>query len=312
MSELRFDGRVAIVTGAGRGLGRSHALLLASRGARVVVDDPGVALDGSGGDAAPASEVAAEIEAAGGIAMASTASVATPEGAAEIVAAAVDAFGRLDVVVNNAGVIVYKSVEATTPADLDAHLAVHVGGSFHVSRAAWPHLVASGAGRIVMTTSTAFLGKETLAAYGAAKGGVVGLMRTLALEGAPHGIRVNAIAPAAASRMAGGSGPAGTFSPGAGRGTPEDVSPLVAVLAHEACPANGEIYTTSEGWVARIFVAQTHGWVAPGHTPEQLLEHWDAVNEDARTLELPDLDAWSAHRRPLVDATPRPDPEARP
>ena len=302
MTELRFDGRVAIVTGAGRGLGRAHALLLASRGASVVVDDPGVALDGSGADTGPADDVAAEIRRAGGTAVATTASVATEAGAAEIVQTALDAFGRVDVVVNNAGIIVYKPFHETTQEELDRHLAVHVGGSFNVSRAAWPHLLASGTGRIVMTTSTAFLGKETLAAYAAAKGGIVGLMRTLAVEGAPRGIKVNAVAPSAASRMAGGSGPAGTFSPGAGRGTPEDVSPLVAVLAHERCPVTGEIYTTAEGWVARIFVAQTNGWVGPGHSPEQLLEHWDAVNDDERTVVLPDLDTWSAHRRPLVDA----------
>jgi NAD(P)-dependent dehydrogenase (short-subunit alcohol dehydrogenase family) len=289
VSELRFDGRVAIVTGAGRGLGRAYAHLLAARGAKVVVNDLGGSMEGQGSDAGPATGVVAEIEAGGGEAVADTNDVATPEGADALVATAVERFGAVDVLVNNAGIMRWAGLPELAAEDLDRHLAVHVGGTFNVIRAAWPHLVDQGYGRIVNTTSAGVFGLPRNLAYATAKGGVIGLTRSLSTAGARHGITANLIAPAATTRMAGGP------QQGVPEMPPEQVAPMVAYLAHEGCPVTGEIYAAGAGRFARIFLASTDGWVADGEpTVEDVADHWDAINAEAGFSVPEDLLAWSA------------------
>jgi NAD(P)-dependent dehydrogenase (short-subunit alcohol dehydrogenase family) len=288
---LNFEGRTAIVTGAGRGMGRAHALLLASRGANVVVNDLGGAMDGTGADAGPAQQVVDEIVAAGGTAVADTSSVATTEGAEAIVAAAVEAFGGVDIVVNNAGILTPHNFPETGPEDLERNLAVHLGGSFNVTRAAWPHLVKSEAGRVVMTTSCALFGSPFLVAYGSAKGGLIGLARNVATAGAEHGIKVNLIAPYAKTRMA---DPDIDVNEGArtevvadegptvfDRLLPENISAVVAYLAHESCGLNGEVLSCGGGRVARIFFAETQGYGKADITPEDVAANIDQITDEA-------------------------------
>jgi len=295
VTKLRFEGRVAVVTGAGRGIGRAHARLLAERGASVVVNDLGGSMEGEGADDAPATTVAGEITAAGGVAIADHHNVSTVAGADALVAGAVDRFGRIDILVNNAGIIRWAGVHETDPLSFARHLAVHVGGSFYTTRAAWPHMVERRYGRIVMTTSTGMLGMPGNLSYATAKGGVVGLMRTVAVEGAEHGIRANAIAPAAVTRMAGPAGDEAS-SAVAPQMAPEQVAPMVAYLAHEDCPVSGEIYVAGFGRFARLFVASTEGHVHRDGTPtiEDVAAHWAEIN-DERGYSVPaDLNAWSA------------------
>jgi len=201
VSELRFDGRVAIVTGAGRGIGRAYALLLAARGASVVVNDLGGSISGDGSDTGPAAAVVDEIVAAGGAAIADASDVSTPDGAQGLVGAAVEAFGPVDAVIANAGIMRWAGMPDVDADDLDAHLAVHVGGSFHLVRAVWPSMAERGYGRIVLTTSSGVFGLPNNTAYATAKGGVIGLVRSLSVTGRRAGITVNAIAPGAFTRM---------------------------------------------------------------------------------------------------------------
>jgi NAD(P)-dependent dehydrogenase (short-subunit alcohol dehydrogenase family) len=283
--ELRFDGRVAIVTGAGRGLGRAYARLLAARGASVVVNDLGTSIEGEGGDTGPATAVVREIEADGGAAAADTGDVSTEAGAAGLVDAALRRFGRIDIVIANAGIVRWARFPDVTTDDLDAHLAVHTRGSFHLAKAAWPHLVEREYGRIVLTTSTGMLGLHGNTSYGIAKGGVLGLMRSLAVAGRRHGILANCIAPAASTRMAGEGGP---------DLPPEQVAPMVAVLAHESCPASGEVLAAGGGRFSRLFVGATPGWVADTDaTPEAVAAHWTEVTDEAGYAVPADLLAWS-------------------
>lgn len=294
MTDLRFDGRVAVVTGAGRGLGRAYARLLAERGASVVVNDLGGSIEGDGADAGPAEAVAAEITAAGGTAAADAHDVSTPDGAAAVVATALEAFGRIDVVVNNAGIIRWAGPPEADQANLDAHLAVHVAGTYGTVRAAWPHFVEQGYGRIVNTTSAGVFGHRHNLGYATAKGGVLGLTRSLAVAGARHGIRANLVAPAAMTRMAG---------PDAGDPPPDDpmapelAAPMVAFLAHEGCPVTGEVYAAGGGRFSRIFLASTPGHLHRGDappTPEDVAAAWDEINaEDGYTVPKDLLD-WSA------------------
>ncbi|HEY4401525.1 MAG TPA: SDR family NAD(P)-dependent oxidoreductase [Acidimicrobiia bacterium] len=291
MNEHSFEGRVAVVTGAGRGIGRAYALLLAHRGAGVVVNDLGGSMEGVGADPEPASAVAAEIADAGGVAIADSNDVASAGGAQALVDAAVERFGRLDVLINNAGIIRWAGFPEADADNLATHLAVHVGGSFNTTRAAWPRMVEQGYGRIVVTTSSGLFGLPDNLSYATAKAAVIGLTRSLTTAGAAHGIKVNLIAPAAMTRMAGQS-----RNEENAQMSPDLVAPMVAFLAHEACPVSGEIYVAGAGRFARIFIASTEGYVHPGPVPtiEDVAENWAAINDETGYYVPADLTAWSA------------------
>jgi NAD(P)-dependent dehydrogenase (short-subunit alcohol dehydrogenase family) len=292
MTELLFDGRVAIVTGAGGGLGRSHALMLASRGARVLVNDLGGALDGSGSSASAAQRVVDEITKLGGIAVANHDSVATAAGGESIVNAAIDAFGRVDILINNAGILRDKAFHKMDEAYIDAVVDVHLKGALFVSRPAFALMRAQGYGRIVNTSSASGLfGNFGQANYGAAKAGLAGLTRVLAIEGAEHGIKVNAIAPIALTRMT-----EGILGDLAAKVAPETVSPLVIYLANEECSVNGNVYSVAGGRIARIFVAETYGVVLKENTPEAIMARWSEIDEvdDSRLHEPTSLDGETA------------------
>ena len=277
MADLGFDGRVAIITGAGGGLGREHALLLASRGARVVVNDVGGSVSGEGGDAGPAQRVVQEISDAGGEAVADTHSVATPEGGEAIVATALDHFGRVDIVVNNAGILRDKTFHNMTPDLLTAVLDVHLKGAFYVTRPAWIKMREQGYGRVVNTSSNSgILGNFGQSNYGAAKMGLVGLTRVLAVEGAKYNIKVNAVAPVARTRMT--EALLGSLGE---KIDPALVSPVVAFLAHEDCPVTGEVYSAAGGRIARFFIGLTQGYYNPHLTVVDVRDHLaDIRSED--------------------------------
>ncbi len=285
---LRFDGRVAIVTGAGRGIGRAHALLLAQRGAAVVVNDLGADLDGSGGSHSPADEVVAEIVAGGGRAVSNFSSVADPAGAAAIVASALESFGRLDIVINNAGFEAPVPFGESTEADLRRHLDVHLFGSFGVTLAAWPHLVASGAGRVVNTTSATIFGMANRTSYGTAKGAIMAFTKSLAVDGEPHGIKVNAIAPAAGTRMADGSDtPDAVKTLMREHMPPHLVAPAVAFLVHESCTLTGEVISVGGGRVGRITLCENAGFTDPDLSPESIAANLESVLDQSTAVAVP-------------------------
>jgi NAD(P)-dependent dehydrogenase (short-subunit alcohol dehydrogenase family) len=281
--EAPFRGRVAVVTGAATGLGRSHARLLASLGASVIVNDVGGSVSGSGSSRSPADEVVREITEAGGAAVADNSSVATADGGATLVETAVREFGRIDIVVNNAGILRDKVFEDLDEATWDAVIDVHLRGSYNVTRPAWRHMREQGGGHIVFTTSAAGLfGNPGHANYGAAKAGIFGLMRMLAVEGAPHGIRSNAIAPLALTRMSSSKdGDRARASDLMGglfqRLSPDQVSPLVAWLCHDSCPATGEAFSVGGGRIARMFLAEAPGWVGPNASWSDVRDNWEAI-----------------------------------
>ncbi|MGX1703153.1 SDR family NAD(P)-dependent oxidoreductase [Microbacterium sp. NPDC055357] len=275
MTDISLNGRVAIVTGAARGLGREHALALASRGASVVVNDRGGALDGSAGGTSPAQEVVDEIVAAGGSAVADTNDVSTLEGATKIVELATSTYGRLDILINNAGILRDKSFAKMTTEEWDPVLAVHLGGTVWMSKAAWPVMVAQGHGRIVNTTSAAGLfGNFGQANYGAAKAAIWGTTKTLAIEGARHGIQVNAIEPGARTRMT-----ESLLGEYADRLDPSLVAPVVVWLSADECTTTGEAYNVGGGRVARVVIAQTPGYFSRSLSPEEVRDNWDALND---------------------------------
>ncbi|MCV7223130.1 SDR family NAD(P)-dependent oxidoreductase [Mycolicibacterium elephantis] len=287
MTELRFDDKVVVITGAGRGIGRCHALLLADKGARVVVADNGAEIDGSASPSRPADTVVGEISQAGGQAVACCASVADEDGAKSIIDAALDAFGRIDAVINNAGVHDPGLFETLSTERIRAMLDVHFFGTLFVSKAAWPHLIRAGHGRIVNTISEAMLGGiPELTSYGSAKGAVWGLTRNLATEGMAHGIGVNAIAPRAYTRMSASQGqqlaelfamPDDVMAEINASMPPELCAPAAVFLAHESCALNGEVLMTGMGGVSRLAVVRTQGITKSPLTVEDIADNLDQI-----------------------------------
>lgn len=258
---LRLDGEVAIVTGAGAGLGRAYAFLLASRGARVVVNDFGQRPGPDGVMASSAELVAREIVDLGGTAVAHRGSVATREGGADLAQAALDAFGRIDILVNNAGNIALTSFLKLDLGSIDQILDVHLRGAFYVTQPCYQQMVRQQYGRIVMTTSgVGLLGNGGVAAYGAAKGGVFGLLQVLKLEGAKHGIKVNAVAPMASTKLTVDVGMPQYLELAEPEVAPELVAPVVAYFAGRDCPFTGEVWSAGSGSVARLFIGRTEGF----------------------------------------------------
>jgi NAD(P)-dependent dehydrogenase (short-subunit alcohol dehydrogenase family) len=281
MAGYRLDGRTAIVTGAGGkpSLGRAHALLLARLGANVVVNDIGPAVETPGyPDAASADAVVEEIRAFGGKAAADSNSVATDEGARAIIQTALDAFGGVDILVNNAAFSITASFEDLTPRDFERHIQVNLMGPVLTCRAAWPHMRARGYGRIINTASRAMVGGAGLSAYGASKGGLFSFTRSLASEGAAFGIKVNAVNPGAFTRLVMATQNEGSYF--YDRMKPlsaELVSPVIAYLAHEDCPVTGECIEAVGGSVSRFYLAETAGFADRELTIEKLAERWEEV-----------------------------------
>ncbi|OMC40821.1 short-chain dehydrogenase [Mycobacterium sp. GA-1841] len=283
MSTLRFDERVAVITGAGRGLGREYALLLAARGAKIVVNDPGGSLTGDGTDTAPAQQVVDDIVSAGGQAIAVTDSVATAEGGQAIIDAAIEAFGRIDILIHNAGTVRRGSLKELTYDDFEAVLDVHLRGAFHVVRPAFPLMCAAGYGRVVLTSSIGGLyGNLEVANYAAAKAGILGLCNVVALEGAADGVLCNAIVPGAVTRMAEGLDTSAYPPMG-----PDLVAPAVGWLAHESCSVTGEFFVAIAGRIARAVVAESPGVYQPSWTVEQVGQQIDHIRDVSEPVIFP-------------------------
>jgi NAD(P)-dependent dehydrogenase (short-subunit alcohol dehydrogenase family) len=307
VTTLDFGGRVAVVTGAGRGIGRGYALLLGQRGAKVVVNDLGGSTKGTGHDPGPAQDVADEITKAGGTAIANSSDVSTVEGGQAAVDAAVIEWGRVDIVVNNAGNVLYGAMPEVDIDIFDAILGVHLRGTFNVTRAAWPHMEAQNYGRVVLTGSTGMFGMYDNLSYATAKAGMIGLAQALTVNAGDHDIKINVIAPNAWTRMAGDPSK-GMDELRAGRpaGAPphleaELVAPMVAFLAHESCPVSAGIYTAGAGRFARLFVGATDGYLLPGvtdqvavPTPEDVAANWAAINDEAGYYVPTSTLGWSA------------------
>lgn len=291
MSGISFTGRVAVVTGAGGGLGRSYALDLASRGAKVVVNDLGGDIRGTHGGTDMADQVVAEITALGGDAIANYDTVATREGGRAIVDSAMDAWGRVDIVINNAGNIINGPFADLSAEQIGSLLAVHVKGAFYVTQPAFDVMRRNGYGRIVFTSSSAgVFGSPEQANYAAAKTAMIGLTNVVALEGGPHGILANAVLPYTPSRMSAAMNPSHLTSlrdvaGGPAHSEPEMVSALVCYLASDANTYNKEIYSVARGRFARVFVAVTLGWhvkpAEPVATAEDVAAHIALIRDQA-------------------------------
>jgi len=281
ITDIGFEGDVAIVTGAGGGLGRAHALELARRGARIVVNDIGGSVDGHGADGTPAQVVVKEIEALGGEAVANFDSVHSIAGGQSIVETALTAFGQIDIVVNNAGIIRDGSFKKSEPVDNDAVLDTHLRGAINVTHAAWPHMYDQGRGRIIMTTSASGLfGNFGQVNYGAAKMGLVGLTKALAIEGVKKNIMVNAIAPVGRTRM---TEDIGLSEELLAQLDPETVAAMVTLLASSACPITGQIFSITGRHVGLVKIVETDGWTADDTlTPEGILAHIGEIGEDSQ------------------------------
>jgi NAD(P)-dependent dehydrogenase (short-subunit alcohol dehydrogenase family) len=280
MTELRFDNRVAVITGGGRGLGRAHALLLASRGAKIVVNDPGLSMAGDATAEGPADALVNEIRAAGGEAVANTDSVATPEGAQAIIKTATEAFGRVDILIHSAGNVRRGTLTELSYEDFESVLSVHLKGAFNMVREAFPLMAAQGYGRIVLTGSiNGLYGKANNVNYATCKAGFMGLSNTAAIEGKDVGVKSNVIIPAAVTRMSDGID-ISKFPPM----EPEMVAPAVAWMCHEDCSISGEMLVAMGGRVARAFIAESPGVYHPSWTIEQIAGEIDAIRAAERPL----------------------------
>lgn len=299
-NELRYDEQVAVISGAGGGLGKEYALLLASRGARLVVNDIGGSVTGDGSNSETADAVAEEIRQRGGQAVADSHSVTTPEGGQAIIDTALRTWGRVDIVINNAGIVCDAPFEDMTADRLDPLLDVHLKGAFHLTRPVWKVMREQRYGRVLNTCSAAgILGAERMSNYGSAKTGLIGFTRVLAAEGADRNIKVNAIAPIGYTRMLAHSlDTAGRQDDAADQALldelvgqylqkldPALVAPVAAFLTHRDCPVSGEIYTVGAGHVARFFIGRTRGYYSPALSVEEVRDHLGEIrDEDGYTV----------------------------
>ena len=281
----------------------SDALLLGQRGAKVVVNDLGGSTRGTGHDPAPAQRVADEITEGGGTAIANSSDVSTVEGGQLAVDAAVNEWGRVDIVINNAGNVIYGALPELDVSIFDAVLAVHVRGAFNVTRAAWPHMLAQNYGRVVLTGSTGMFGMPDNLSYATAKSAVIGMAQAMTVNAGDADIKVNVIAPNAWTRMAGDSSEGmdqlrGERPPGPPPHLePELVAPMIAYLAHESCPVSAGIYLAGAGRFARLYVASTDGYLHPDDgipTVEDVAAHWAAINDEASYYVPTSTLDWSA------------------
>jgi len=301
MSGLRFDGRVAAVTGAGRGIGRAYAVLLAQLGARVVVNDLGGSAGGVGHDKGPADEVAAQIRAAGGAAVANYGDVSTVEGGRSVVDTAVAEFGRIDILVNNAGNMVWAGLPEATIETIEAHWAVHVRGSFNPCYAAWPYLVKQNYGRVVLTTSVGIFGLPDNLGYATAKASLIGMAKSMTVGRRDRNITINCIAPNAMTRL--GVHPRDEAArarqqPSAPLMDPALVAPMAAYLSHESCDVSGEVYVAGAGRFSRLFVGSTAGYLHPDPeraTVDDVAANWAAINDETGYYVPGTLMDWAGH-----------------
>jgi NAD(P)-dependent dehydrogenase (short-subunit alcohol dehydrogenase family) len=299
MSGLRFDGRVAAVTGAGRGIGRAYALLLGQLGAKVVVNDLGGSTLGRGQDTGPADEVVKQIQAAGGTATANYGDVSTVDGGKSVIDTAVGEFGTIDIVVNNAGNMVWGSLPDATAETIEAHWAVHVRGSFNTLHAAWPYFLEKDYGRVVLTTSVGMFGLPENIGYAVVKASMIGMAKSLTVGRRDANININCIAPNAVTRLG-----ARTAAEQAAQEAmapvmdPALVAPMVAYLVHESCNVSGEAYVAGAGRFARLFVGVTPGYLHPGLagvTVDDVAGNWAAINDEAGYYVPGTLTDWAGH-----------------
>lgn len=289
MKKISFDGQAVVVTGAGSGLGRSYALEIARRGGSVVVNDLGGSVKGEGACSEMADAVVEEIRSGGGKAVANYSDVASAEGGQQMIASALETFGRVDAVIANAGNFRMAKFDALSASDLMALLTVHIVGSWNVAQAAWPHMKAQGYGRLVFTASSVGLfGTQSLAAYGTAKGGIMGLMHNLSYEGAPHGILCNAIMPNAFTRMTAAVTPDDLGGNPYSAQIPETFAPefaqgLATFLASRDCATTHGLYSSLGGRIARVFIGVTNGYQGSRKEPlsaEDIAAHWQDIRDD--------------------------------
>ena len=301
MPAIRFEDKVVAITGAGRGLGAAYARLLADRGARVVVNDLGTGMGGDGASEAEAAAVARDIVEHGGVAAANYGDVTDPAGAASIVEDALAHFGRLDAVINNAGIIIQDSFLGLTPQLIQRQFDVHVIGSLNVTQAAWPALVETR-GAVLFTVSAGMLGSQHTIGYNIAKGGLLALTRSVAVEGREVGVRANAVMPGAETRMQGTALDAASEATAQRKDTsvhsPANAAQLACYLIHEDCPATGETYATGRGFMARMVLTSTGGVFEQNPTLEFVAERFEKIRALDGVREETDL---AGHRARLLD-----------